>query len=217
MTVEADQVLVAIGQAADLVPYEGMLQIERGLIRTDRETRSTSLKGIFAGGDVTGGSVVVVEAMAEGRRAAQQMDQYLREEDLRGDTAPVNHKTLKINPAALLSSQPVVSPRIPLPLRTLKGEDMHTITEEEVLHEANRCANCGCVAVNASDMAGALIALGAEIRTSQRRLAASELFTAAESRTTVLKRDEMIEEVLDSPSQRRNSSDLPQIPHPQRH
>jgi len=30
MTVEADQVLVAIGQAADLVPYEGMLQIERG-------------------------------------------------------------------------------------------------------------------------------------------------------------------------------------------
>jgi CO/xanthine dehydrogenase FAD-binding subunit len=51
------------------------------------------------------------------------------------------------------------------------------------------------VAVSASDLAPALIALRATVKTNHRRLPAANLFTAAESRSTVLEPDELIEEI----------------------
>jgi CO/xanthine dehydrogenase FAD-binding subunit len=51
------------------------------------------------------------------------------------------------------------------------------------------------VAVNASDIAPALIALDAKVKTTRRTLAAEDLFTAAESKTTVLAADELVEEI----------------------
>ena len=42
--------------------------------------------------------------------------------------------------------------------------------------EADRCFNCGCVAVNSSDLAPALIALGAKVKTTQRIIAAEDFF-----------------------------------------
>ena len=67
---EADQVLVAIGQAADLAYAGPALRTERGMIVVDRMTGATSLEGVFAGGDVTGDRATVVQAMAAGQRAA---------------------------------------------------------------------------------------------------------------------------------------------------
>jgi CO/xanthine dehydrogenase FAD-binding subunit len=69
------------------------------------------------------------------------------------------------------------------------------LTKEAVDVEALRCANCGCVAVNCSDVATALIALDAQVLTTQRTLAAEQLFAARESSTTVLADDELIKEV----------------------
>jgi CO/xanthine dehydrogenase FAD-binding subunit len=62
--------------------------------------------------------------------------------------------------------------------------------------EAWRCANCGCVAVNASDLANVLVALDAEVRTTQRTLPAGDLFSAAENGTTLLNPNELIREVF---------------------
>ena len=44
--------------------------------------------------------------------------------------------------------------------------------------EAGRCMNCGCLAVNPSDMATALLASDAVIRTNLRTLGAQELLTS---------------------------------------
>ena len=74
---EADQVLVAIGQAADLAYAGPALRTERGMIVIDRMTGATSLEGVFAGGDVTGDRATVVQAMAAGQRAAAAIDAYL--------------------------------------------------------------------------------------------------------------------------------------------
>jgi hypothetical protein len=51
--------------------------------------------------------------------------------------------------------------------------------------EANRCLNCGCVAVNASDIAPALIALEAKIKTTRRTLDAEQFFDAQLLSSTV--------------------------------
>ena len=83
---EADQVLVAIGQAADLAYAGPALRTERGMIVIDGLTGATSLEGVFAGGDVTGDRATVVQAMAAGQRAAAAIDAYLTGAQL--DAAP---------------------------------------------------------------------------------------------------------------------------------
>jgi len=50
----------------------------------------------------------------------------------------------------------------------------------------------GCVAVNASDLVPALIALGASIQTSKRSIAAEEFFAALPMCTSVLDPDELV-------------------------
>ena len=48
------------------------------MIVADNKTAATSLDGVFAGGDVTGGPATVVQAMAAGKKAAIAIDAYLR-------------------------------------------------------------------------------------------------------------------------------------------
>jgi len=43
----------------------------------DEETGETSLKGVYAGGDIVLGSAAVILAMGEGRRAAKAMHEYM--------------------------------------------------------------------------------------------------------------------------------------------
>jgi NADPH-dependent glutamate synthase beta subunit-like oxidoreductase/CO/xanthine dehydrogenase FAD-binding subunit len=193
--IEADQVLVAIGQSADLSYVGSLIETERGLIVAGREIQATSLEGVFAGGDVTGGSLTVVHAMADGRSAAASIDAFLAGERPGAARIPASHVRLVVNPDALASSARVEAPRRAVPQRSLWDEDCATLAQEAMAGETVRCANCGCVAVNASDIAPALIALDARVKTTRRTLAAGELFTAAESRTTVLEPDELIEEI----------------------
>jgi NADPH-dependent glutamate synthase beta subunit-like oxidoreductase/CO/xanthine dehydrogenase FAD-binding subunit len=193
--IEADQVLVAIGQSGDLSYAGPALRAERGFIVSDKRSGATNMEGVFAGGDVTGGLATVVQGMAAGRQAAVAIDAYL------AGTAPVAAPTqqgqirLILNEDALEASERVPTPRLPVAQRSLRGEDSATLAWEAMESEPIRCANCGCVAVNASDVATALVALDAQVKTTQRRLAVEELFAVGLSKSTVLETDELIEEI----------------------
>jgi thioredoxin reductase len=192
---EADQILVAIGQAADLAYAGPTLRTDRGMIVIDGMTGATSLEGVFAGGDVTGDRATVVQAMAAGQRAASSIDAYLTSVKFDASPAQQGQIPLIINGAALPPSERTPTPRLPAPQRTLRGEDSATLTADALAQEPFRCANCGCVAVNASDLATALVALDAQVKTTRRTLAIGDLFAAAESKSTVLAADELIEEI----------------------
>jgi NADPH-dependent glutamate synthase beta subunit-like oxidoreductase/CO/xanthine dehydrogenase FAD-binding subunit len=193
--IEADQILVAIGQSADLSYADPALKTERGFIVSDKRTAATSMDGVFAGGDAIGSAATVVQAMASGRQAVAAIHAYLTGAQPETAPAPKDQVRLTINEAALPTSSRVPSPRLPVPQRTLRGEDCATLAQDAVEGETFRCANCGCVAVNASDVATALVALDATIKTTRRTLAAEDLFAAAESKTTVLEADELIKEI----------------------
>jgi NADPH-dependent glutamate synthase beta subunit-like oxidoreductase len=81
--VEADQVILAIGQATDLGFLEagGAIGTMGPFIDVDLETQATSLEGVFAGGDAAakapGTPGIIVTAIAAGRRAAAAMDRHL--------------------------------------------------------------------------------------------------------------------------------------------
>jgi glutamate synthase (NADPH/NADH) small chain len=70
-TVEVGMVILAIGQSthADFIPPT-TLKLERGRIVIDRSTGQTSNPKFFAGGDCTNGGREVVDAVADGKRAA---------------------------------------------------------------------------------------------------------------------------------------------------
>lgn len=82
--VEADQVIVAIGQKFDPEQVSGEIDIQLGenrFIRTNPLTGQTSVDWIFAGGDVVNGPVSVVAAIGSGEKAAVGIDEYLTGEN----------------------------------------------------------------------------------------------------------------------------------------
>jgi CO/xanthine dehydrogenase FAD-binding subunit len=74
-------------------------------------------------------------------------------------------------------------------------EDVRGISLSEIETEANRCFNCGCLAVNPSDIGIVLMALDAKIVTTKRTLDAQSFFTASATGSTVLDRDEVVIEI----------------------
>ena len=87
-TVEADTVIVAIGQQADLDFLPGKIRIGREkTIEADSFTLETSMEGVFAGGDVVSGPASVFEAIYSGWKAANSIDGHLRTSGLRSAPA----------------------------------------------------------------------------------------------------------------------------------
>jgi NADPH-dependent glutamate synthase beta subunit-like oxidoreductase len=72
-------VVEAIGQSAsdDIAKVLPGIDLDGGLIRTQGDTLATSRKGVFAGGDLVRGPSTVVAAVADGMRAAREIDQFL--------------------------------------------------------------------------------------------------------------------------------------------
>lgn len=78
---DVDIVVVAIGQSPNpLIPQStpGLQVGKWGNVVADEETGKTSMKGVFAGGDIVTGEATVILAMGAGRKAARAMDEYLR-------------------------------------------------------------------------------------------------------------------------------------------
>ncbi|MGD9933644.1 MAG: NAD(P)-dependent oxidoreductase [Dehalococcoidia bacterium] len=78
--VPADQVAIAIGYGADpIVPKttSGLAADRKSLVQVDRQTGRTSRPGVFAGGDNVNGADLVVTALADGRRAAEAICEYI--------------------------------------------------------------------------------------------------------------------------------------------
>jgi NADPH-dependent glutamate synthase beta subunit-like oxidoreductase/CO/xanthine dehydrogenase FAD-binding subunit len=195
-TVEADQVMMAVGQRTDLafLGPRPPFRVDGGLIVVDPASQKTDVPGVFAGGDAAIGRGTVVEAIASGRRAAFAISRYLsgtEAEDEDEDKQP-NKPLLRFNNACLGRTSRVETPKLPVSQRGMDAEDMMGVGLAEAQGEANRCFNCGCVAVSPSDIAPALIALGAEVETTKRTLAAEEFFSVGPMRSTILDQDELV-------------------------
>ena len=199
MAINADVVLMAIGQKADLDFLQGSFSVEteRGRIKAV-DGNATSVPGIFAGGDVTTGPATVIQAIAAGKNSAKLMADYMG-----GAPEEVSGVSEKLTPCELhacvegcSSLTESVRPKTLSPEeRDLNKEDTAGFTHDEMKQESSRCMDCGCVAVNPSDMANILIALDAVVKTNKRTVTAYELFTADPRIEKVLKRGELILEI----------------------
>jgi glutamate synthase (NADPH/NADH) small chain len=79
--IEADTVVIAVGNGPHpliLQTTPGLELNQRGNIVADPKTGATSLRGVYAGGDIVTGAATVIEAMGAGKRAATAIDAFLR-------------------------------------------------------------------------------------------------------------------------------------------
>ena len=73
----ADTIIAAIGQRVDRNASKEFETNPDGTIRVDPETGETSMKGVFAGGDVVTGPGWAIDAIAAGKKGAKSIHQYL--------------------------------------------------------------------------------------------------------------------------------------------
>lgn len=76
---DVDLVIPAVSQYSDL-PFIGKDEVEMtswGTFVVDKDTQMTTIPGAFAGGDVVRGADVVITAIADGKKAAENIDKYL--------------------------------------------------------------------------------------------------------------------------------------------
>lgn len=80
--IDVDQVIIAIGTIPNPIistTTPGLETLKHGEIRVN-ENLMTSIKGVFAGGDIITGSATVITAMGAGRKAAESIHKYLNGE-----------------------------------------------------------------------------------------------------------------------------------------
>jgi NADPH-dependent glutamate synthase beta subunit-like oxidoreductase len=78
---ECDSVIVAIGQSGDLdwvIPEDGLEITPRGTLQVDEQTLTTTAEGVYAGGDIAFGPRLIINAVADGQRAASNIHAYLQ-------------------------------------------------------------------------------------------------------------------------------------------
>jgi len=146
--VAADQVILAIGQAADLsfVNDNSGLKIEKGLLSIDKETMATGVPGVFAGGDAGAGPGAIIDAIAAGRKAAEAMDRYLggdgRIDDTlarRADTSSYDGKRER----GFADLERIEMPVLPVAERYNGFPEVALcMSDDQAVYEAKRCLQC---------------------------------------------------------------------------
>lgn len=151
---QADTVIVAIGREVEPIK-SGMERRPGGRILTDKDTLAAGIKGMFAGGDAVLGPATAPEAIAQGHRAADSIDAYIR-----GAANIRRTETARISTNASPSSNPVKFASNPRPdaprqdppriLQTDVAERLKNGSEtdlgfspEQAMFEARRCLSCG--------------------------------------------------------------------------
>jgi NADPH-dependent glutamate synthase beta subunit-like oxidoreductase len=145
MFLEADNLIVAIGQKADNAIFQmiGLHPEKAGQV--DPLTLQSPDKMIFLAGDVMAGPSSVVDAMAQGRRAAESVDRFLKGDPLRYGR---NYAGPVETDFPIDTSRGVALERTKIPVRPFQGEgDFRELEQgfdmESARKEASRCYSCG--------------------------------------------------------------------------
>ena len=138
-TIEADNVIIAIGQTVDRSMLPGGLgDTAEGTVSVDPVTFETSMKGVFAGGDVVAGAADIISAIAAGKEAAISIDRYLAGADLKqGRRSSAERVTVRAD------IKRVRPPVLEAGKRKDFGEVALGFDEQTAMELANRCVNCG--------------------------------------------------------------------------
>ena len=143
--IECDTIIMAIGQAPklDFLKKEDGVEISpRGLIAVNPQTLMTSASGIFAGGDCVFGPRLIIDSVADGKRAAVGIDEFLRGQKHPDPIVEVEVFKRHSMPLELLDLVRPPVPMLPLERRTGVTEVEIGYDAASAVEEAQRCLHC---------------------------------------------------------------------------
>lgn len=146
--IPCDTIALAIGQEMDMSIFDGFLKkeeliMERGIIKTEKGTCRTSLKGVYAGGDGAFGASLFITAIRHGQEATRSIDSdllgtkpYMEFSAEFSEISPMRDKTYLRTGWAL--------PKMENAALRILNEDLveKPYTYEEAHDQANRCLQC---------------------------------------------------------------------------
>ena len=145
--IPCDTVILAIGQSSDLSCLAASDRIEitrQGTPKIDPETLMTTAPGIFAAGDIAFGPRLIINAVADGKKAAEQIDKYLRGTEWKPKPKYVQITVVDHHRMAEHYDEysRLAVPVIPLERRTGVAEVEVGFSEAQARKEASRCLRC---------------------------------------------------------------------------
>lgn len=150
--IPCDMIIPAIGQTTDMglsSVLPDLLWTRRSTIQVANGTLQTSIPYVFAGGDAVKGPATVIEAVADGHKAARAIHGYLTGEPLKSD------------PEMIAAPHPSPPQWMDIPLDIQKEPRAHLkkrpgnertkgfdevslgLTQADAKKDAERCLNCG--------------------------------------------------------------------------
>ncbi len=151
--IEADTVILAIGQVPDLSFLSSSDKVEvlpQGTIKINPDTLETTAPGVFCGGDVAFGPRILIEAAANGKLAAGSIHKYLSEPSQK-IAQPEVRITAKIEliqtrdydmPAGYEQCDREIPPTVSTDRRTGITEVEIGYSIEEAVGQGERCLKC---------------------------------------------------------------------------
>lgn len=149
---KVDTIVFAIGQGVEAeFAGEVLEQRPNSTFACDKDTlQSTKNEKIFVAGDASGESVIAIQALATGRRAAQSVIRFLRGEDLRSGRELKDTWTYETKLQMPVDWDAITGQREDMqelnPKKRICSFDEVALgyTKEEAEREAARCRQCEC-------------------------------------------------------------------------
>ena len=145
-TLEADSVVLALGQDVDLSLLNGVPGLEvtkDGVVKVGTDLM-TGHPGIFAGGDMVPAERNVTVAIGHGKKAARNIDAWLRGERYQPPTKNELASFDKLNPWYYSDAPKTVRPMLDIARRKSTFDEVQGgLDESNALFEARRCLSCG--------------------------------------------------------------------------
>jgi 2-oxoacid:acceptor oxidoreductase delta subunit (pyruvate/2-ketoisovalerate family) len=144
-TLEADSLVLALGQDVDLSLLDGVpgLEIKDGTVQVG-PNMMTGYPGVFAGGDMVPSERTVTVGVGHGKKAARHIDAWLRGTEYK--PAPKHEPATfdKLNVWYYSDAPKTVRPMLEVARRTSTFDEVvRGLDETNALFEARRCLSCG--------------------------------------------------------------------------
>ncbi len=144
--IEGDMVVLALGQDVDTSVLDRVPGIEHdkdGVVKVNTDMM-TGHPGIFAGGDMVPSERTITVAAGHGKKAARNIDAYLRGISLEPAAKHALATSDKLNTWYYSDADKTIQPVLDmLRRRTTFGEVVGGLDETNALFEARRCMSCG--------------------------------------------------------------------------
>ena len=155
LRLEADIVLIAVGQAIESAPFEEYgMEADRTYFVADQYLRAMGQEGVFVGGDCQWGPKTVIMAIAAGKTAAANIDHELgfhHELDCGAAVPPARPNDRTAYGRVQVAERPACERK-----HDFEGVEV-PMTDEEAAQECRRCLRCDVYGI------GALTGRGLEV------------------------------------------------------